>query len=120
MSFGQLRISLAIFAALGTISLFLADSIAMPESVTVQEAKELPIGKKISVQGKATNTFIVKNTLFFTLTDNFGNTIKIVKFFPNPKDTLLANETGFVIVIGTTQLYKGEEEIIAQEVKKIE
>ena len=116
----QLRVALGAASIIGIAALFLADSLAQPSKIIVAEAKGLPDGKKVSMDGKATNAFVVKNTLFFTLKDHTGNTVKIVKFNPTKEDLETANHYGFVSVTGRIQTYLGEQEIIAEEVEKIE
>lgn len=116
----QFRVALAAVSIIGIATLFLADSFFEAEKTTALQAKGFPDGKKALVEGRALNVFVAKGTLFFTLKDYTGNTVKIVKFTPSKEDLDTANYPGFVSVTGRMQAYNGEGEIIAQEVKKIE
>lgn len=115
----QLRAALTAVSIMGIATLFLADSFFAAEKTTALQAKEVPDGKKVLVEGRALNAFVAKNTLFFTLKDHTGNTVKIVKFMPSKEDLDTANYQGFVSVTGRTQRFQNEQEILAEEVKKI-
>ncbi|MBI4044881.1 MAG: OB-fold nucleic acid binding domain-containing protein [Candidatus Diapherotrites archaeon] len=115
----HLRAALAVVSLIGMAGLFLADLQSQPVKTTATGASELSENKKALLEGKATNAFVSKNTLFFTLTDHTGS-IKIVKFNPEKEDLKATGTIGFVRVIGRAQKYENEQEIIAQEVEKIE
>mgnify|MGYP001559102323 CR=1 FL=1 len=89
-----------------------------PKETQIREISESNLGEIVLVKGIAQNVQFKKNTL--TL-DVFGTAkIHAVKFYPTEKELEIAVEGNFLEITGTVKKYKGNLEIEAKSVKKID
>ncbi|GEM_PF-2762505 len=109
---------LAGIAIFGMVSLVLLEQIFAPQKIQISEINDSLEGKKIIAIGQAKNSFARENTLFFDLENN--GKIKAVKFSPSKEEIILANENRFLQVTARVQKFRGNLELIVQEMKKID
>jgi DNA/RNA endonuclease YhcR with UshA esterase domain len=115
-----LKISIVVFAAGFTMLFLLAQQV--PEKIlSVGEITEGMIGEKVSVRGIAERPQ-VRTSLTMLLSDENSTSTKIMVVMFNPTQEML---NGFragdiVAVSGEINIYRGELEIVANKISKIE
>ncbi|NIO44093.1 MAG: exodeoxyribonuclease VII large subunit [Candidatus Aenigmarchaeota archaeon] len=111
-----LKISIVI-AILGIIALFFITQFNKENIVKVEDLK---IGQVERITGMVTSVYVSKNDhVFLKVADNTGE-VTVVAFKNSNIDTAYELENGDQIsVLGRTDEYKGELEIIAKEIQKI-
>lgn len=114
----RLRLLATFLAFSGLLGLFALELLSEPKQIEISSLSEEFEGKKVKLQARPQNVFVSKSTLFFDLYEN-GSKIRAVKFNPTEEEVLLLKQSIFVEVTGKLQLFKGEPEVIALEVKKI-
>ena len=110
-----LKISVLI-AILGIVALFF---ITQYNKENIVEIDDLKIGQVERITGMVTSVYVSKNDhVFLKVADNTGE-VTVVAFKNSNIDTAYELENGDqVSVLGRTDEYKGELEIIAKEIRK--
>ncbi|MFH1588652.1 MAG: OB-fold nucleic acid binding domain-containing protein [Candidatus Diapherotrites archaeon] len=109
---------IAFICALGGVMLvFVISSAFEPTELEIGEINSVHLNQTVSVQGKVSSRKIISNALIFELTEN-KSTINAVKFNANENE-LLIEKGSKVKVTGKVEEYKGELEIVAEEIKEI-
>lgn len=111
-----LKISI-IVAIVGLVSLFFISKVFTEE---VTEISELKIGQMERISGMVTSVYVSRDShVFLKVADKTGE-ITVVAFKNSNIDEAYDLETGEeVSVVGRVEEYKGDLEIIAQEISKI-
>jgi RecJ-like exonuclease len=84
-----------------------------PETVQIKEIDKSQTGKVLSIKGTAVNVTNSGEHLFMDLEDSTGS-ILVVDFDSEHS----VSEDANVSVIGSVELYEGDLEIIARDIKK--
>jgi len=111
------RVALACGLA-GTLVLFYYSLLVMPEAVRIGEISAAMEGKRVEVEARVDWRHEKNNVLLFTLDD--GNQIKAVRFGASAQEKFLVSKNAFLKVAGRVQKYRGELEIIAEQVELLD
>lgn len=105
------RLSLSI-TVIGLLLLYIfSEETTMP---TLDTIDQLPQGKPVQMEGVITK-LVKKDTVYFATVDSIRQeTTEIIIF---PEEEIYLKEGNIVSVQGTTQEYKGENEIIASKIE---
>lgn len=112
----MLRVASAVFIV-GFVALFFISQQNVGKTVQIAEISETMLGERVSVQGVITN-IRQGNNLIMILVDENDNSkmIKVVLF-----DNNVELENGdFVVVRGEISIFRGDLEITATKISKIE
>lgn len=108
------KISLLVSLA-GIILLLFLVFMEEPLEISPGEIDESWISKKVISQGMVGKRFFAKNTLFFSLGE--GDGLRVVVFSPTIRELVEIRDNELVKVRGVVKKYKGQLEIIAEEVE---
>ncbi|MBI2102216.1 hypothetical protein HYT55_00110 [Candidatus Woesearchaeota archaeon] len=105
------RISLLV-TVVGLLLLFVfSEETSTP---TLDSIEQMPQSKPIRMEGVVTK-LVKKDTVYFATLDSIRHeTTEIIIF---PEEEIFLKEGNIVVVQGTTQKYKGENEIIASKIE---
>lgn len=103
-------------ALLGITMLFVLNNAIEPTEIKVREINSEMRGQRVLVSGHVEWAMERENFVMFTLND--GEKIKAIKFGPLEEERILLRDREFVTIVGKIQLYKGELEIVAEEIRK--
>lgn len=105
---------ISVFLSVIGLTLMYASSLYLePETVEIKEIDKGQTGEVLAAKGTAANVSNSGNHLFMDLKDSTGS-ILVVDFDSQTS----VSEDSTVTVIGNVELYEGELEIIAREIKK--
>ena len=104
-----------LWSLVGIIILICIAFFTEPELVDISELED-EIGKTIIIQGKVIETNYKSKVTFFSINDGTGEVTTVM--FDTPSESLEADDK--VQVKGKVEYYKGELEIIADEIVCLE
>ncbi|MCX6775023.1 MAG: OB-fold nucleic acid binding domain-containing protein [DPANN group archaeon] len=99
-----------VWSLIGLFILLVLASFAQPPQPTISQLGD-NVGKVVVLNANVTSIDYKQDTVFFSLEDSTGNISAI--FFGNPKYEIIVGD--YVAVKGKVQLYKGDVEIVVQE-----
>lgn len=108
------RIAL-ICGIIGTIIVFYYSLLVKPIPLSIGEINESIMEKRVEINGRVDWRYEKNSVLLFNLFD--GNRVKVVKFQPSAGEKFLVQKNSFLKVVGRVQEYKGELEIVAEEIE---
>ncbi|MFH1586389.1 MAG: OB-fold nucleic acid binding domain-containing protein [Candidatus Diapherotrites archaeon] len=111
------KISLLVSLAGIILLLFLA-FMEEPLEISPGEIDESWLDKRVISQGKVGERFFANDTLFFSLGGEGG--LRVVVFSPTVRELAGVRENEFVRIRGVVKKYKGQLEIIAEEVESVD
>lgn len=100
-----------VLAVIGLGTIYLSQSFILPEEVDIGGIDETWIGNSVSVNGTVSSVYSSNGAVFLTVEDDSGS-ITVVDF-----DGSRYSEGSPVKVKGYIEVYQGELEIIADEIK---
>jgi len=99
----------------GALALLYFSLITAPVEVSIAGIDSGTEGQRVTVQGRVDWQTEKEGTLIFTLND--GSKIKVIKFNSSAEEKEIVFVESFVSVIGKVERYRGELELIAEQVK---
>jgi len=105
-------------SVIGIASLLFLVLIEEPLKISVSEIDDSFLDKRVVSEGIAKERYFAKNTLFFSLFDE--GSIKVVYFSPSIKTIGTIRENVKLRVKGVVKSYKGQLEIVAEEIELID
>lgn len=105
---------ISVFLSVIGLTLMYASSLYLePETVEIENIDESQAGEVLAIKGTAVNVTSTGSNLFMDVKGSTGN-IMVVNFDSEAS----ISEGASISVIGNVELYEGELEIIAREIRK--